>query len=52
MEDCSKGILKIGEFNCIVTFKVLIQILLKKFYNQGINVQITTKDIKMKTDFA
>ena len=52
MEECSKSILKIGEFNCIIIFKVLIQMFLKNFYNQGINVQITTKDIKMKTDFA
>ena len=32
MESCSEDTLKIGEINCIITFKIFIQIFLKKFY--------------------
>ena len=32
MESCSEGTLKIGEINCIITFKIFIQIFLKRFY--------------------
>ena len=40
MEDFNKGILKIGEINCIIAFKVLIQILLKKNYIKRVVIPI------------
>ena len=40
MEDCSKGTLKIGEINCIITFKILIKIFLKKFYIKQVVIPI------------
>ena len=40
MEDCDKGILKIGEINCIITCKILIQIFLKKFYIEQVVISI------------
>ena len=32
MEDCNKGILKIREINCIISFKIFIHVFFKKFY--------------------
>ena len=40
MEDCETGISKIEEITCIITFKILISIRLKKIYIKRVVVPI------------
>ena len=40
MEGYNKGILKIGEIKFIITFKILIQIFLKKIYIKRVVIPI------------
>ena len=46
MEECNKGILKIGEMNCIITFKIHIQIFLKRFYIKRVVIPVVKQVVK------